>query len=72
MWHRQIIKGVRKDVVIVIGMISPYQLLLFGKKESKKATNVALPGAACSKTMVRNVGATPSALIISVSRKHER
>ena len=46
--------------------------LLFGKKELKKATNVALPGAACSKTMVRNVRTTPSALIISVSRQHER
>lgn len=59
-------------VIIVIGMILPYQLLLFGKKELKKATNVALPGAACSKTMVRNVRTTPSALIISVSRQHER
>ena len=59
-------------MVIVIGTISPYRPLLFGKKELKKATNVALPDAACSKTMVRNVRITSSALIISVSRQHER
>lgn len=50
-------------------MISPYQLLLFGKKKSKKATNVALPGAVCSKTMVRNVRTTPSACETIAFRK---